>query len=165
MSLPRALAQFNRFVNNPIQRRWAGLLPGYGIVEHVGRKSGKAYRTPVNVFRAEGGFVIWLGYGMRTDWLRNLQAADGGILLHRRKRYAVCAIRGSCLRPEGVSTAASARSGAGADRPRPRRLAAHGCPLSSGGPLYAAWCACRSSACSGCSGCRATSARVRSASD
>ena len=93
MSLPRALAQFNRLVNNPIQRRWAGFLPGYGIVEHVGRKSGRAYRTPVNVFKADGGFVFWLGYGLQTDWLRNVQAADGGVLLHRRKRYTLSAPR------------------------------------------------------------------------
>ena len=101
MPLPRALARLNRYVNNPIQRRWAGLLPGYGIVEHVGRKSGKAYRTPVNVFKADGGFVIWLGYGLQTDWLRNLQAADGGVLLHRRHRYAISAPR-VVSGPEGV---------------------------------------------------------------
>lgn len=101
MSLPRALAHFNRFVNNPIQRRWAGLLPGYGIVEHVGRKSGKQYRTPVNVFRSDGGFVIWLGYGLQTDWLRNLQAAGGGTLMHRRKRYVVSDPR-VVSGPEGI---------------------------------------------------------------
>jgi deazaflavin-dependent oxidoreductase (nitroreductase family) len=93
MGLPRALARFNRYVTNPIQSRWAGVLPGYGIVEHAGRKSGKTYRTPVNVFRTDGGFVIWLGYGLRTDWLRNLQAADGGTLVHRRRRYTLSAPR------------------------------------------------------------------------
>ena len=89
MSLPRVLARLNRYVSNPIQRRWAGWLPGYGIVEHTGRTSGKAYRTPVNVFRRDGGFVIWLGYGLQSDWLRNLQAAGGGVLLHRRRRYTL----------------------------------------------------------------------------
>jgi deazaflavin-dependent oxidoreductase (nitroreductase family) len=93
VSLPRALARINRYVSNPIQRRWAGLLPGYGIVEHVGRSSGKAYRTPVNVFGSAGGFAIWIGYGLGSDWLRNLQAADGGVLVHRRHRYAVSAPR------------------------------------------------------------------------
>ena len=91
MALPRVLARLNRYVNNPIQRRWAGLLPGYGIVEHTGRKSGKAYRTPVNAFRRGDTFAIWLGYGLQTDWLRNLQAADGGVLLHRRHRYTLTA--------------------------------------------------------------------------
>ena len=56
MHLPRALARFNRHVTNPIQRRWAGVIPLHGIVEHTGRKSGRAYRTPVLVFgeTAEG---------------------------------------------------------------------------------------------------------------
>jgi hypothetical protein len=34
---------------------FAGWLPGFGILTHVGRKSGKVYRTPINVFRASNG--------------------------------------------------------------------------------------------------------------
>jgi hypothetical protein len=33
-------------------------VPGFGIVTHVGRKSLKVYPTPVNVFRAPGGFIV-----------------------------------------------------------------------------------------------------------
>ena len=40
MQLPQWLARFNRYVTNPVQRLWAGA-PGMGILEHVGRKSGK----------------------------------------------------------------------------------------------------------------------------
>lgn len=93
MQLPRVLARFNRHVTNPIQRRWAGVLPGYGIIEHVGRKSGRTYRTPLNVFRAGPGFAIWIGYGVQSDWVRNLQAAGGGQLVHRRVRYTLSAPR------------------------------------------------------------------------
>jgi deazaflavin-dependent oxidoreductase (nitroreductase family) len=89
MQLPRALARFNRHVTNPIQRMWAGRLPGFGIIEHVGRRSGRAYRTPLNVFRTPGGFVVLLNYGPDTDWIRNLTAADGGGLVHRRKHYTL----------------------------------------------------------------------------
>jgi deazaflavin-dependent oxidoreductase (nitroreductase family) len=89
MHLPRALARFNRRVTNPIQRRWAGVLPGYGIVEHVGRKSGHRYRTPVNIYPAHDGFVISLFYGTETDWVRNLTAAGHGELVHRGRRYAL----------------------------------------------------------------------------
>jgi deazaflavin-dependent oxidoreductase (nitroreductase family) len=89
MQLPRALARFNRHVTNPIQRLWAGRLPGFGIVEHVGRKSGRRYRTPLNVFRAPDGFVILLDYGSQTDWVRNVVAAGGGHVVHRGRRYTV----------------------------------------------------------------------------
>jgi hypothetical protein len=48
----RWLAKINIAVTNRITSLFAGWLPGFGILTHVGRKSGKVYRTPVNVFRA-----------------------------------------------------------------------------------------------------------------
>jgi hypothetical protein len=41
MQLPQWLARFNRHFTNPIQSLWAGWAPTFGILEHVGRKSGK----------------------------------------------------------------------------------------------------------------------------
>jgi deazaflavin-dependent oxidoreductase (nitroreductase family) len=93
MHLPRALAAFNRRVTNPIQRRWAGRLPGYAIIEHVGRKSGRSYRTPVLCVRRSGGFAFLVGYGLESDWVRNLLAADGGAVVHRGRRYQVRDVR------------------------------------------------------------------------
>jgi deazaflavin-dependent oxidoreductase (nitroreductase family) len=89
MQLPRALARFNRRVTNRVQIHWAPLLPGYGVLEHVERRSGAVYRTPLNVFAARDGFVVLLTYGPDTDWLRNLQAAGHADLVHRRRRYRV----------------------------------------------------------------------------
>ena len=43
--------------------RW---LPGFGVVEHAGRRSGRRYRTPVNVFRPGASYVIALTYGVRV---------------------------------------------------------------------------------------------------
>lgn len=63
------------------------LLPGYGIVEHTGRRSGRTFRTPLNVFSAQDGFVIPIAYGRQSDWVRNLLAAGGGAVVHRRRRY------------------------------------------------------------------------------
>ena len=65
MQLPQWLARFNRHVTNPVQRLWAGWLPGFGILEHVGRKSGKAYRTPLNVFPTDDGVAVLLSYGQK----------------------------------------------------------------------------------------------------
>ena len=52
-----------------------GLAPGMGILEHVGRKSGKQYRTPLNVFPTDDGVAILLTYGPDRDWLKNITAA------------------------------------------------------------------------------------------
>lgn len=93
MHLPRALAAFNRYVTNPIQRRWAGRIPGYAIIEHTGRCSGRTYRTPVLCFRRHGGFVFLVGYGLGSDWVRNLLAANSGLVVHRGRRYPVGGIR------------------------------------------------------------------------
>jgi deazaflavin-dependent oxidoreductase (nitroreductase family) len=83
MQLPQWLATFNRYVTNPIQRLWAGWAPTFGILEHVGRKSGMTYRTPLTVFSTDDGVAILLTYGPNRDWLKNLVAAGGG----RMKRY------------------------------------------------------------------------------
>ena len=71
----RWLAAFNLAVTNRISSRFAPRLPGFGIVTHVGRKSGRVYRTPVNVFRAPNGFLIALTYGRESEWVKNALAA------------------------------------------------------------------------------------------
>ena len=85
MPLPGWLARFNRGVTNHVSGLVAGHLPGFGIVVHTGRRSGRRYRTPVNVFRHADGFVIALTYGEVADWIRNVMAA-GGCELERRGR-------------------------------------------------------------------------------
>ncbi|MGH3636872.1 MAG: nitroreductase family deazaflavin-dependent oxidoreductase [Mycobacterium sp.] len=93
MQLPQRLARFNRHVTNPIQRMWAGWLPSFGILEHVGRRSGKPYRTPVNVFSADvdgkPSVAILLTYGPDRDWLKNLNAAGGGRMRRNGKTFGV----------------------------------------------------------------------------
>lgn len=78
MQLPQRLARFNRRVTNPLQRLSAGWAPGMGILEHVGRKSGKRYRTPLTVYPTRDGVAILLTYGPDRDWLKNVIAAGGG---------------------------------------------------------------------------------------
>jgi deazaflavin-dependent oxidoreductase (nitroreductase family) len=86
MPLPKAVGRFNRIVTNRITGLLAGRVPLFAIVEHTGRKSGAHYRTPVNAFRTQDGFVIALTYGRDVDWLRNVLAAGGATLEHRGKR-------------------------------------------------------------------------------
>ena len=63
----RWLAKINVAFTNRITSLFAGWLPGFGILTHVGRKSGKIYRTPVNVFRAPNGFIIALTYSSQWE--------------------------------------------------------------------------------------------------
>lgn len=83
----RWLAKINIAFTNRITSRFAGWLPGFGILTHVGRKSGKVYRTPVNVFRASNGFIIALTYSSQSEWVKNVLAAGGCELKTRGKKY------------------------------------------------------------------------------
>lgn len=70
---------------NPLSRPFAARLPGFGILSHTGRRSGRVYRTPINVFRRDGSWVFVLTYGSDVDWVKNVLAA-GGCSLHTRGR-------------------------------------------------------------------------------
>jgi deazaflavin-dependent oxidoreductase (nitroreductase family) len=83
MRVPRAVAQFNRRVTNPVARSLTPWLPCLGTLEHTGRKSGRHYRTPLLVFKTRDGFVILIGYGPETDWVKNV-LAGGPTVLHKR---------------------------------------------------------------------------------
>lgn len=83
--LSKRLARFNRVVTNRVTGPLAGWLPGFGVVVHRGRRSGREYRTPIAVFRTPGGYVAALTYGV-TDWARNVVAAGGCAVETRGRR-------------------------------------------------------------------------------
>jgi deazaflavin-dependent oxidoreductase (nitroreductase family) len=87
----RWVAAFNLAVTNRITSRFANRLPGFGILTHVGRRSGKLYRTPVNVFRAPKGFLIALTYGRDSEWVKNVIVAGTCQLETRRLLYQLSA--------------------------------------------------------------------------
>lgn len=86
-TLARRIAHFNKRVTNRLTRPLAPHLPGFGVVIHKGRSSGRTYETPVNVFRRNGDFVIALTYGAQSDWVKNVLAAGGCELVTRGHRY------------------------------------------------------------------------------
>jgi deazaflavin-dependent oxidoreductase (nitroreductase family) len=88
MPLPRSLARFNRKVTNYVTRPFARWLPGFAVVEHAGRTSGRVYRTPVNAFRVEGGVAFALTYG-RADWVKNVVHAGSATLHSRGRAYRI----------------------------------------------------------------------------
>lgn len=77
MPLPRRLARFNRVATNRVVGPLARYLPGFAVVSHVGRRSGRTYRTPVSLFRRGDGYVIALMYGADSQWVRNVLASGG----------------------------------------------------------------------------------------
>jgi len=89
MPIPRWVAHANRYVTNPIARMFAGRVGPLAIIEHVGRSSGTAYRTPVIAYPTTTGWVVPMTYGAGTDWQKNLEAAGGGSLLVAGERHAV----------------------------------------------------------------------------
>jgi deazaflavin-dependent oxidoreductase (nitroreductase family) len=86
MPAPRSLARFNKRFTNRLTSKVAGYLPGFAIVGHVGRKSGRIYRTPVNAFRTDSGYIIALTYGAQSDWVKNVLAAGSCELETRGRR-------------------------------------------------------------------------------
>src|ERR1700674_5012745 len=83
----RWVAAFNRAFTNRITSLFADRFPGFGILTHAGRKSGRLYRTPVNVFREPDGFLIALTYGRECEWVRNVLATGGCQLETRHVLY------------------------------------------------------------------------------
>jgi deazaflavin-dependent oxidoreductase (nitroreductase family) len=49
-------------------------------LEHVGRRSGRTYVTPVTTRRHGDGVYIALTFGNQSDWARNVLAAGGGTI-------------------------------------------------------------------------------------
>jgi deazaflavin-dependent oxidoreductase (nitroreductase family) len=92
MVLPKRLARFNRVVTNRVTGPLAGWLPGFGVIIHRGRRSGREYRTPINIFRTSDGYVAALTYGV-TDWARNVLAAGGCELEIRGRRASLTSPR------------------------------------------------------------------------
>ena len=65
----------NKYVTNRILIHVAGKKFGhFAILSHIGRKTGKVYKTPIIAEPIEGGFVIALTYGKKVDWLANILA-------------------------------------------------------------------------------------------
>lgn len=85
MPIPKVVGQWNKAGLNHLTRHIAPWMPGLGLIIHRGRRSGRRYQTPVNVFGAGNGYVIALTYGPQTDWVKNVLAA-GGCELRTRGR-------------------------------------------------------------------------------
>jgi deazaflavin-dependent oxidoreductase (nitroreductase family) len=76
MPLPKWLARVNKRVFNPLELK-RGKRP---VLRHVGRSSGRTYRTPLDAHRVDGGYIFILNYGSDSDWAQNVLAAGAATL-------------------------------------------------------------------------------------
>jgi deazaflavin-dependent oxidoreductase (nitroreductase family) len=52
-------------------------MPGFAMVTYVGRRSGRLYRLPLNLFRRGDEYTFALTYGPDVQWVQNVLAAGG----------------------------------------------------------------------------------------
>ncbi len=83
MPMPLWWGQINKRIFNPRAVRSGK----WQVIGHVGRTSGRSYRTPVEAIPVDDGFIVMLVYGSRSDWVQNVLAAgsatveiDGAII-------------------------------------------------------------------------------------
>jgi deazaflavin-dependent oxidoreductase (nitroreductase family) len=80
LRLPRRLARFNKFFTNPLQSRYAWLLPPWAIICHRGRRTERLYRTPVNAYRWRRLLMVVVLYGEESDWVQNVLAGRAQVV-------------------------------------------------------------------------------------
>jgi deazaflavin-dependent oxidoreductase (nitroreductase family) len=86
----RAGPDVNKRIVNPLMLCLAGRRHWYAArIEHVGRRSGATYATPVVARRIHDGYAVPLPYGETVDWLRNLRAAGRAVLVADGTRQVV----------------------------------------------------------------------------
>lgn len=71
MPLPKWLARLNKRTFNKVELK-RGVRP---VLSHVGRSSGKTYRTPLDAHPVDGGYIFIINYGAGSDWVQNILAA------------------------------------------------------------------------------------------
>ncbi|WP_159618700.1 nitroreductase family deazaflavin-dependent oxidoreductase [Ruania rhizosphaerae] len=71
MPMPQWWGHINKRVFNP-RAIEGGKWP---VLVHTGRSSGSTYRTPLDAFEVDGGYLFILVYGSGADWVRNVRAS------------------------------------------------------------------------------------------
>ncbi|MCW4050960.1 MAG: nitroreductase family deazaflavin-dependent oxidoreductase [Candidatus Bathyarchaeota archaeon] len=93
MPFPKIVAKVNKHLTNKFMLLFADWVPPFAVVNHVGRRSGRSYRTPVLAFPTGDGYVFALTYGPDVDWVRNLFAAGEGRLEYGGEEIRVDSFR------------------------------------------------------------------------
>ncbi len=77
-------------VFNPLAMPLArsGAIPVWGVIRHRGRKSGRSFATPIALAATREHFFVPLPWGERTDWCRNVVAANGAAIRYRGREFS-----------------------------------------------------------------------------
>ena len=67
----------------------SGLIGVMGVIHHTGRRSRRAFATPIAIRPTADGFVIPLPYSESTDWCRNVRASGSAVVTWSGTDYAV----------------------------------------------------------------------------
>ena len=76
MPMPLWWGHINKRVFNPRALRGTR----YQAIRHVGRSSGREYRTPLEAVPVDGGYIMTLVYGSKSDWVQNVLATGSAEL-------------------------------------------------------------------------------------
>ncbi|MFZ0907723.1 MAG: hypothetical protein WAN71_28370 [Mycobacterium sp.] len=75
---------------NPVTERAARSGHGpFSLVRHVGRRTGRAYETPIILASVDGGFVAELTYGTAVSWYKNVLAAGRCVVVVKGVDYPI----------------------------------------------------------------------------
>lgn len=69
---------------NPLVRPFSKHLPGFSVIKHRGRSSGKEYETIVTSYRKGDVLAVLLAHG-KTNWVKNVLAAGAADIHVSRK--------------------------------------------------------------------------------
>src|SRR3954454_13974329 len=83
MPIPMWVTRVNRRVTNPLMGLFSDHVPPLATLHHVGRRSGRRFRTPILAFTTARGVVVALTYGPDVQWLRNIDAGGEARLVRR----------------------------------------------------------------------------------
>jgi deazaflavin-dependent oxidoreductase (nitroreductase family) len=104
MPIPTRIRYFNKRFTN----RFLGIIAGkryspIALITHVGRRSGKTYRTPIMVERIWAGFAFALTYGSGVDWYQNVLAAGHCMLRWHGENFSLVHLK-ILTQAEGLAT-------------------------------------------------------------
>ena len=70
----RFVRAFQKYVGNPLQRRATGIVPGFAVIETIGRRTSQPRHVPVG--GALRGHTFWLvaGDAHHSNYVRNIEA-------------------------------------------------------------------------------------------
>ena len=89
MIFPVWLERFQIKYVNPLLRPLSKRMPGFAVITHRGRTSGKEYETIVTAYRKGSVLAIGLVHG-KTNWVKNVLAAgEADILVGRKNLHLV----------------------------------------------------------------------------